>query len=228
MSRWIAPAYTWPGDHDAWDTIINRVVPGDLVVVNPDSGPGHQKSPLWADICTQLQAKGALLLGYIPLGYLGPLMNVGHRPTSVDEALLEANRYSVWYALDGLFWDETPLTTPEALVGPLRRLHGQARGALFTKGLRRGISVFNPGTGPVPQAWLKALPGSVWVRFEGTANSYPIAPLPNPTHSAHLVHSCLPGEVGLVRQEIAIQNPAYAMLTTDVPPNQYDTPPLRP
>ena len=137
-----------------WDRIIAERP--EAVILNPESGPGQERSEDWAALVRKCQAVGIKVIGYVALGYLA-------KPLSV--VLDEASKHKLWYNVDGIFWDETPTDAP---LSSLRALHGYARGKSKT-----GLSVFNPGTLPEKlYTYMVALPGSIWVTFEGSVGRY--------------------------------------------------------
>lgn len=147
--------YIWHGASD-WDRVL--LERPEVVIINPQSGPGEVKSDEWFNLVTRLKANGIKVLGYVALGYTNkPMANV------IDEA----NKHKQWYGVDGIFWDEAP--TGGAL-SYLRGVHGFARGKD-----KKGLSVFNPGVMPTLYnlfLYMISLPGSIWATFEGSAFDY--------------------------------------------------------
>lgn len=123
-----------------------------MVVVNPDSGPGAARSHAYIAAVDLLQGAGVRVLGYVPTGY-------GWRP---QQAVLDdVDRYRSWYGVDGIFFDEA--ASGAELVGHYRALARAARG----DGAR--LIVLNPGVPPAPGYFDLA---DVVVTFEGNYEAY--------------------------------------------------------
>lgn len=232
--RLCAPAYIYP-TAPAWDELIAELVPGDLVVANVDSGVGTQRSQEWATVIDRCHGRGAAVLGYVPLGYLGPLMGEGGRPRDVDEMLGMDVLWRGFYNVDGIFHDEAPIVDIPGRLSMLRKLHGYPRNWVpdVRTGLRRGVSCWNPGAGPVPPEWLRSLPGSLWTTFEGSADTYlMMRPRPANASSAareiHLIYSCAVEQEQAVRNHAWAASVGYGSLTADgLDGNAYDSTPQR-
>jgi hypothetical protein len=103
------PAYFPPGSND-WNTLLSDVPPANVIVINPNNGPGGTSN--YASQISSAHARGARVLGYIytkrantELDYLHNPNGALDRDTSVVKA--EINQYySLYPSLDGIFLDE--------------------------------------------------------------------------------------------------------------------------
>jgi Spherulation-specific family 4 len=123
-----------------------------MVVVNPDSGPGTGRSHAYISAVHLLQAAGVRVLGYVPTGY-------GWRP--VQNVIDDVDRYQAWYGVDGIFFDEA--ASDAALVSHYRALAHAARGDAAR------LVVLNPGVPPAPAYFDLA---NLVVTFEGDIDAY--------------------------------------------------------
>lgn len=100
MSRKIAvPMYFWPGltVPCGWDSVLQAAADVDLLILNPDSGPGRERIETFgikADLC---RAAGQRVLGYISSDYMR---------RDIAEVLRDIERYRAWFSIDGFFIDE--------------------------------------------------------------------------------------------------------------------------
>jgi hypothetical protein len=148
----LIPAYLPPHELAA---LARRPGRPQMVIVNPDSGPGARRSGAYGEAVRALQAVGVRVLGYVPTGY-------GWRP--LDATLADVDRYASWYGVDGIFFDEAA-SSRDGLVH-YRALARAARAAL--RG-RPPLVVVNPGVPPAPGYFDLA---DVVVTFEGSYAAY--------------------------------------------------------
>lgn len=206
--------YIWHGMDD-WNRVIADKP--DTVIINPNSGPfdrllpeaERRPMPEILSLVGRLKQAGIKVLGYVPLGYT-------NRP--IGEVIDEANRYKLWYKVDGIFWDEAP--TSVSALWYLRNVHGFARGAN-----KRGMSVFNPGTMPTEKAlytFMLSLPGSLWCTFEGTESDYyqqyPVTMF-YMSRQVHIVYQC---NLGVAKSLMRAAKVGYGFCTPDTLPNPFD------
>jgi hypothetical protein len=125
-----------------------------LLVINPASGPGPEASPSYRDAVRTAQATGAGVLGYVPTSY-------GARPLA--DVLADVDRYASWYAIDGIFVDETAHTAAQLPYYEAVSRHIRATGKRV---------VINPGVPPAPEYFDLA---DVVVTFEGPYSAYDAA-----------------------------------------------------
>lgn len=172
----LVPAYAGPQEIRA---LAARDAPPALVIVNPDSGPGTHRRADFTDAVRRARSAGIRVLGYVSTAY-------GRRAETAVAA--DAERYRRWYAVDGVFLDETShraadLRYYEQLS---RRLRGWSHPL-----------VLNPGV--VPARGYFAL-ADVVVTFEGPYRDYAEALARQPTWLreipaaavAHLVYAASP------------------------------------
>jgi hypothetical protein len=145
----LIPAYLPPRELTRLAHAVRRP---QMVVVNPDSGPGARRSHAYISAVHLLQAAGVRVLGYVPTGY-------GWRP--LQDAIGDVDRYRSWYGVDGIFFDEA--ASDAALVSHYRALARAARRDAD------GLVVLNPGVPPAPGYFDLA---DLVVTFEGDYEAY--------------------------------------------------------
>lgn len=198
----LCPLYCGLWQPQEYDAAIGGLAKGDIVVLNGESsGPPAVFQPWLRDMIERFHARSIACVGYQHVEWL-------RRPSA--QCLAEG---AVWlsYGVDGIFRDEAPLVDGNGALAYLRALHGQARAvrADIRTGYRRGISVFNPGGGPVPPIWYRMLPGSIWCTWEGPGSDYhPGLPSAYPLRESHLIYAAT---------EVVIPDPqiGYAYVTQD-------------
>jgi Spherulation-specific family 4 len=148
----LIPAYVPP---DGIARIAERPVRNRIVVFNPDSGPGAVLGPAYRSAVAAEQRTGTRVLGYVHTGW-------GAREPAAVRA--DVVRYRSWYAVDGIFFDET--------AHDPARLPYFAALARDTRADGAGIVAFNPGTVPAREYVDLA---DIVVTFEGPAAAYDAA-----------------------------------------------------
>lgn len=148
----LIPAYLPPRELTRLAHAVRRP---QMVVVNPDSGPGAGRSHAYISAVHLLQAAGVRVLGYVPTGY-------GWRP--LQSVVDDVDRYRAWYGVDGIFFDEA--ASDAALVPHYRALARAARGDTGR------LVVLNPGVPPAPGYFDLA---NLVVTFEGAYEAYSAA-----------------------------------------------------
>ena len=93
------PMYFWPGltSPCGWDTVVQAAAQVEILILNPDSGPGKERIELFStklDIC---RGAGQRALGYVSSDYMR---------RDIKEVLRDIEQYRFWFALDGFFIDE--------------------------------------------------------------------------------------------------------------------------
>jgi hypothetical protein len=125
----IAPAYSYPAVNTAlWQGLLEAREHIGHVIINPGSGPGEVRDPIWVDQVAALAAHGVPMLGYLNLAYSG-------KP--VDRLMAEATLWWRWYGILDLFLDCAP-------AGDVRRT-GHVADVLRSR-TRAGALVANAGT----------------------------------------------------------------------------------
>lgn len=169
----LIPAYLPP---DGIARLAERPVRDRVVVFNPDSGPGTLRRRAYRTAVAAAQRTGTRVLGYVHTGW-------GARdPGAVRTDVL---RYRSWYAVDGIFFDET--------AHDAAQLPYYASLARDTRADGPGVVAFNPGTVPARDYFDLA---DIVVTFEGPASTYDatIATMPDWTRDvprrkiAHLLY----------------------------------------
>ncbi len=195
------PAYFGPWEQTHWAELL--ACRPELVVINPDTGPGATVHSGYQSLVRQMRRSGTIVLGYVPTWW-------GQRP--IASCRRDGDRYVSMYGTSGVFFDE--VTVELAALSNLRTL-----------GTGYGHVGFNPGR-VIPQEFRWALPAAVWVTFEGTARRYLERSterdgISHPT-DCHLVHS-VPRSLRL-RVERALQRfqPGFSYVTADRMPNPWD------
>lgn len=179
-----------------------------MVVVNPASGPGAERSEAYGGAVHALQKAGVRVLGYVPTGH-------GGRP--LPAALADVERYVSWYGVDGIFFDETAADARQ-----LAYYRALARAARGDKGR---LVVVNPGVPPAPGYFDIA---DIVVTFEGTYAAYRDAleatpewlRAQRPERVAHLVYGATRAEaLGALAGSAA----GYVYATSGALPNPWRT-----
>ncbi|SEK35212.1 spherulation-specific family 4 protein [Streptacidiphilus jiangxiensis] len=146
ISRLLVPAYFHPAvEPEAWAALRVAAPRLAAVVVNPASGPGSAPDPAYREAVAGLRA--TRVLGYVDTDY-------GRRPHA--EVVAEIAAYREWYAVDGVFLDQTP--DGSAALPHYDRL------AIAARSLGATFLVLNPGLTPHP-AYLDL--ADLVVTFEG-------------------------------------------------------------
>lgn len=100
----VIPMYGW---NSGFDDVVEakNENPGTemIVIINPSNGPGHSEESHWTDVVNDLQEADIEVVGYVSTAYAG---------RSEAEVKQEIDRYSEWYGVDGIFFDEV---SPSAL-----------------------------------------------------------------------------------------------------------------
>jgi hypothetical protein len=180
-----------------------------VLILNPASGPGAAPDDAFRPAIRRATGSGTRVIGYIGTNY-------GQRPLAQAEQYVR--EYKQWYAVTGIFLDQTP-TNGTAQLGYYRSLAGYIRRVV------PGATIWlNPGVYP-NRAYMSV--GNVVMAFEGPFASYQNLRIPAwarhyPSHRfAHTVYAT-PGPavdhaVRLARQ----RNAGYLYLTDDVGANPY-------
>src|SRR5437879_3619935 len=96
----LIPLYTYPTDA-TWDNVglMAKFNPGAKLtaVINPDNGAGTSSDVNYVRGVQVLKLAGVTVLGYVATSY-------GNR--AMDSITAECARYSAWYSVDGIFFDE--------------------------------------------------------------------------------------------------------------------------
>ena len=207
----LVPAYFYPSSNPAlsqWDEMTAAasaaVLAGTRItaIMNPDNGPGTTPNADYSAAVSAFRAAGGRVLGYVYTCYGGSICNSALPPThSAAQVLAEAQRYTDWYGVDGIFLDEM-----SNLASDLPFYTAVADGL---RAARPGASIFgNPGTSTL-EAYLAV--ADTLVTFErGTASytessSQPWMTTAAPARQAHLHYNV----TGVAAMQTLVQQ-AYA------------------
>lgn len=91
----VTPAYFYPGAQ--WQQLIAEPIPGQVVIVDPQSGPGPAADANYLSVVQQATQTGDTLLGYINTFY-------ATSPLATVEA--EVSDYASWYHISNIFLDD--------------------------------------------------------------------------------------------------------------------------
>lgn len=191
--RAAVPLYSHPvADSALWDKVL-RPGAADLVVVNVDSGPGHDTDRAFTDaLRTHDAGPGTTVLGYVDTDY-------GRRAT--DDILREARLWRERYGVTSVFLDQVVSGSGPAGQPDLDALIGFTR---LVDALRRdGVDTLagNPGTVPHPR--VTRILDITCVR-ETDLHTHLTAPAPTPDVDPgrlwHLIYDCPPE---LAREAVA-------------------------
>jgi hypothetical protein len=129
----IVPLYSYPTD-PAWAAIVaaKQAHPSVTVraIINPDSGPGASKDPLFAKGIATLDAAGIIVLAYVATTYAKKAPAAAHG---------EIDTYQGWYpGLKGIFFDEMSNTAGDEAYYQGLDAYAKSKGVAITVG--------NPGS----------------------------------------------------------------------------------
>ena len=138
----ILPLYTDPPSN-YWDMVIDAKtlhphVPM-IVTINPDNGPGSFINQNYTQIIQKLKSAGITVLGYIPT-------DLGRKDST--EVMKNIDEYRIWYAVNGILFDEMPTTTGKE--GYYKSLNDFAKSQGLT------LTVGNPGAA-IPESYVGVL-----------------------------------------------------------------------
>jgi hypothetical protein len=182
--RLLVPAYGYPAIERAlWDGIADARPWIGHVIVNPGSGPGAVRDPVWVEQVRRLEGLGIGMLGYLDLAYAG-------KPHTA--ILAEARTWRRWYGIGNYFLD----CATSADVRHTQEVADVLRNAVAFARLTA-----NPGTRASAQV---ARHFDCVVEHEGRATTVPLpasaAPLAAPHREgpqrAWIIHSAPRGQAG--------------------------------
>ena len=184
------PAYFYPSQPTSqWNTAVSDAplpsTTARILIMNPSSGPGRSLNPDYVNAVSTVHAAGSnfLVFGYVYSKY-------GKRSLSAVER--DIDKYYSWYAVDGIFIDET--ASAASYVSSYYQVL-----ANYITAKKSGSSVMlNPGVYP-DQSYLNiSVPSnSLFIVnvFEDSYANYPTATVPSWAFSypsskfSHLVYS---------------------------------------
>lgn len=146
----VVPAYFLPGRN--WDIALRDSGSIRYIILNPLSGPGSAVDGGYVNVVSQARKAGVAILGYVDTAFA---------KRDIDIVEQEVSRYREWYAIDGVFFDQTSPT--KAHLSYYRRL------ARYTRQTPGSVVAFNPGVYPHPSY---ARLADLIVTFEGPDTRY--------------------------------------------------------
>lgn len=206
------PSYFYPGGATSalWPQATAAAPKVSIMIMNPNSGPGLSADPNYQSAVAAAQAAGIKVLGYVPTTF-------GARPQGDVET--DINNYKSWYAVDGIFLDET--SDQLSFVSYYQTL------ATYIRSTSGTFVMLNPGVYPVEQYMAV---GDLIVVFEGSYTSYASAVVPTwargypATRFSHLIYNT--PDVTSFNQAMVLasqRNVGYIYVTDDNLPNPWDT-----
>eukprot|EP01116_Phalansterium_solitarium_P013009 TRINITY_DN2983_c0_g1_i3.p1 TRINITY_DN2983_c0_g1~~TRINITY_DN2983_c0_g1_i3.p1 ORF type:complete len:744 (-),score=297.46 TRINITY_DN2983_c0_g1_i3:2216-4447(-) len=157
--KYAIPFYRYPDAQ--WD-IVTGLSSVQMVIFNPNSGPGSAVDPTYVSRVERLKEAGQLVGGYVHTSY-------GERPIADVKADIDA--YFAWYPLiDGIFVDEaqSSATGSNAAGTNFLDYYWDIKYYVRSKGARKGI-VLNHGTIP-DEAYVEL--ADIDCIFEGPFSDY--------------------------------------------------------
>jgi hypothetical protein len=154
------PLYIYPdwfgSPPRVWDKLNDNAPGVRYVIVNPDTGPGASLNTDYQYQIQLAQASGVKVLGYVSTHYASVLLAT---------ILSDATKWVDWYAIDGIFLDETSYASNHAHY--LSAYEG-------IKAIDDNLLVVaNPGLG-VDASMVDT--ADIFVSFEGTPTDYRLRP----------------------------------------------------
>lgn len=230
------PSYWYPSTSPGypWARAVVSSPPLDLVIINPDSGPGARADAEYvAQVARAHESLTLSVIGYVHTSY-------GKRPVADVHADVAA--FYAWYGVDGIFVDEVSSDAADApyfaeLSAFIRgqRAPDAARGAGKVRaGASTALVVFNPGT-DIDEAFEQSF--DIVMSFEGPLTDYlkfePAPWLRNVTliapervwHCIHSVPELRANATGPLADAIARSkglNAGWIYATNETLPNPYE------
>lgn len=212
----LVPAYFYPVPGSPWNQLIADAPRVPIVaILNPGSGPGTFQDLTYVSTVNAFRAAGGKILAYVPTTY-------GAR--SADSIKADVDTYRAWYAIDGIFLDETPSDNAPAHLAYYADIYQ------FIKGRAAAYRVvMNPGTNAAEE-YLSQPCADALVLFEnGTgydayqADSYVYRY--GRARVAHLLYAVAGAAAMNTRVDQALsRNVGLLFITDDVlSPNPWDT-----
>jgi hypothetical protein len=212
--RLLVPAYIYPAGkgREPWRRLIDAAAKVDLVaIVNPDSGPGVERNPVYASAIAEAADSGVKLVGYVHTQY-------GERPAAEVKGDIDA-WVRFYPRIVGFFLDQQPQDPRHA--ADFADIAAHARGKL-----RDAIVITNPGV-PCDEEYLARRASDVvcvFANYEGFASFELPAPLKDydPSHFAALAYQVTDAEaMRFVLKEAIIKQIGYIYVTDGKLPNPW-------
>ncbi len=205
----IIPAYFYPGA--LWDQSINSRTSGEIMIMNPNSGPGASVDQNYVASVLRAKAAGIRVIGYVHTSY-------GLR--SSIEVKSEIDKFKLWYNVDGIFLDE-------GATDPVKLSYYKDIQSYIQQTMPGKVIVINPGV--VPDEGYMSVADIVMI-FEDTYGAYKTWSPPAwvskyaPSRFAHLVHATASEADMKDAATLAFKRRGgYAFITNDLLPNPWDS-----
>lgn len=216
----IIPAYTV--DSGDWsDYTRTASIPGSIVIINPNSGPGTVENTTITGYVTNYHAAGGQILGYISSSYAGSV-NTARTAAAVKA---DVDTYLSLYDVDGFFIDEMTRFDTGGNVAYYLEVYD------YIKSLGAYTVVCNPGA-IIDEIFVSDPVADTFVIFEGFGSSLVNFAMPtwtdsyDPSTFAWILHSVSTiGSATDIVTRARNENTYYVFVTDDVPANPYDTSP---
>ncbi|MDD5392540.1 MAG: spherulation-specific family 4 protein [Thiothrix sp.] len=204
------PAYFYPGT--TWTTSTNSAPRVNVMIMNPNSGPGLSQDPQYVQSVKAAQAAGIKVLGYVASAYGDQTI----RPLQMMQS--EIDSYKNWYGVDGIFVDE--VASSAAFVPQYQQIANYIRSA------KGGFVMLNPGV--VPAASYVNMADTTVVFEDSYANylnwvmptwlsNYPASKI------THLVYATSAAQMPNAVKLGAVRNAGELFVTNDKLDNPWDT-----
>lgn len=204
------PAYFYPGA--TWTTATNSAPRVNVMIMNPNSGPGLFQDLQYVQAVKTAQAAGIKVLGYVASAYgnqaIRPLQNVKG----------EIDKYKNWYGVDGIFVDE--VASSVQLAPHYQQIADHIRSS------KGGFVMLNPGI--VPATSYVNMADSTVV-FEGSYTTYLKWTMPSwlsnyPSGKiTHLVYATSAAQMPNAVKLGVARNAGQLFVTNDTLNNPWDT-----
>lgn len=203
------PAYFYPGP--LWDQAIAGAPIVEIMVMNPNSGPGASQDQNYVNAVNNASNKGIKVLGYVHTTY---------SQRNIDTVKGEVDLYKQWYNVSGIFVDE--VNSSAAAIPYYQNLSD------YIRATPKDYVALNPGTIP-DEGYINV--SNTTVVFEGTYTTYstwsPPAYAGNYPASkfTHLVHATSSTQKmkNAVKRAHNTTRGGKVYVTNDVLPNPWDT-----
>ncbi|BBN00727.1 hypothetical protein MPTK1_2g01560 [Marchantia polymorpha subsp. ruderalis] len=224
----IAPSYKWPDcsittPSCPWYSFSNGA---DIVIINPNSGPGTSASPEFETLVSDIRASNdtyiTTILGYVPTNY-------GAKSEAAVNA--ETDLYNSFYNVDGIFFDEASINC--SLTSYYSNIVKHVQDTTMSP-TGQDYTILNWGTNG-PECFLQTTSGNVpadnFVTFENSHASYasyaPLAYMANydPARFYHIVYNVTEANLISTMTKSKQSRAGRVYVTNDDLPNPYNTAP---
>ena len=204
------PAYFYPGT--TWTTATNSAPRVNVMIMNPNSGPGLASDPQYVQAVKTAQAAGIKVLGYVASAYGDQTIR---SPQNIQS---EIDSYKSWYGVDGIFVDEVASST--TFVPYYQQITNYIRAS------KGGFVMLNPGV--VPAASYIDMADTTIV-FEDSYANYATWVMPTwlsnypASKITHLVYAASSTQMPNAVKLGAARNAGQLFVTNDKLDNPWDT-----